>query len=442
MVRIISFFILHWFVTWSGMAQYSYNLPVLDIPQNLESPHLYPSMYQSLQWSQDLYNLSFHGIDKLGKLAIRDGEKKWKRDGFNYVVGLAFSKYASELPIPLGIWAHEEYHRSVLGVYNISSKNGNWIFHRWDGTVYGPSDTELANLKSENLNGLLYSYVAGMQYETQLTQSHQVDAFVSNQNGFAPPLYLYNAYYAWNYFHFSTSEASNKVKNIAPEFESKNPSERDFAGADLTAWVYDMFSPDSSYLSRDLFPGGDGVNRRIGFSDLTEDGQEFLIRQRNLALLNFLNPAIFLVKEIRLGNEVEVLPFAQYQPTYFGNTLSFNLPIRTANNSFFVGIQNFNNHSLHRIGIELGLYQQEFRFVSGLKTDLFLNLWDQPTHYFSTGSRAGGSAQVTLSYPMSSKWLVYIQTGWKSAGWLEGNPYLDQKMNALVGLKFNAFKSS
>jgi len=61
-----------------------------------------------------------------------------------------FVKYGSELPIPLGVWAHEEFHHSVLGVNGISSKNGNWFLSRWDGTVYGVSDEQLSDLKRES----------------------------------------------------------------------------------------------------------------------------------------------------------------------------------------------------------------------------------------------------------------------------------------------------
>ena len=42
-----------------------------------------------------------------------------------------------------------------------------------------------------------------------------------------------------------------------------------------------MFSPDRIYTERDKFPGGEGINRRIGFSDLTTEGRITLIKQKS-----------------------------------------------------------------------------------------------------------------------------------------------------------------
>jgi len=113
----------------SGWAQtkLSLSVPLLDLPQNTQLPQRFPSMHQSLQWSADLYDVSFWGIDAASTALFDD---KWKQTGFSYVTGFLFSKYGSELPIPLGVWGHEEYHRSVLGANGVASKNGNWLFHR------------------------------------------------------------------------------------------------------------------------------------------------------------------------------------------------------------------------------------------------------------------------------------------------------------------------
>jgi hypothetical protein len=109
-------------------------------------------MDQALEWSNGMYELGFWGIEELGnklfipKTGSYNGWRKFTNNAFRYVLGLGFSKYASELPIPLGVWGHEEFHRSVLGVNDIS-KNGNWLLNEWDGTVYGVSDVTLKILR-------------------------------------------------------------------------------------------------------------------------------------------------------------------------------------------------------------------------------------------------------------------------------------------------------
>ncbi len=129
----------------------SYSL--LDVPQNLNSTGNYPSMMQSVELSSNLYDLSFWGIDAAGNAIIKNRNNtfggKIANSGFKYLAGFAFSYYGSELPVPLGVFTHEEFHRSVLGINNLSSRNGNWIFNRWDGTVYGLSDEDLNSLKTK-----------------------------------------------------------------------------------------------------------------------------------------------------------------------------------------------------------------------------------------------------------------------------------------------------
>lgn len=96
-----------------------------------------------------------------------------------YTLSLAFVKYGSELPIPLGVYTHEEFHRVNQDFYN------------------------------------------------QRT-------FYKN------PFYLYNAFYVWDYFRFSASSDADSVKVLALPDEDPDPYFRDYAGADLTAWIYDL----------------------------------------------------------------------------------------------------------------------------------------------------------------------------------------------------------
>ena len=373
-------------------------LPVLDFPQNSSLPNYYPSMNQSLEWSRDLYELSFWGIDALGNKIFKPHqypEKKWRTYSnhvFKYALGLGFSKYGSELPVPLGVWGHEEFHRTALGVKNISSENGNWFLSRWDGTVYGVSDETLDELKANDLNQLLYSYTAGVQYEVLLNQKITVDDFFADRTFYKNSLLLYNAHYIFNYFKFSTSAISDSVKVIAPEHEDADPSQRDFAGADLTAWVYDMYNPDLPFTFRDSFPNGEGVNRRVGFSDLSQEGQNFLIKQKKLSLLNFVNPAIFFVNKIRINQNLAFNFFAQYAPTHFGNDVAFYLPVSYKKLNMLVDFHNYSSRNDNGLGIGLGLFN--YSITEKLNMDLVLNYWNQPRSFNGNEKINGGAFQI------------------------------------------------
>jgi hypothetical protein len=416
----------------------SYSL--LDFPQNFDTPGNYPSMIQSVELSGDLYDIGFWSINALGNLIFRKqtGFRKVINTGFKYLVGFGFSYYGSELPIPLGVYTHEEFHRSVLGASGYKSKNGNWILSRWDGTVYGMSDEDLTELKRDDPTGLLYSYVAGVQSENFLIQLNTIQDLYHSRAFYKGPLYLYNAYYLWNYFRFSTSPASDSVRLIAPQYEDSDPYYRDYAGADLTAWIYDMFHPDVPYTGRDPFPEGDGVNRRIGFSELDPDGQEYLVKQKNLSLLNFINPAIFLINRIQISEEFQMMFFMQYNPTHFGNDIALYLPVKIRSVNHLLAIHNYNNREKSYPGIQYGLYNVPVVRNGAVEIGSMINLWMQPLNqgFDDRSGKFGGALELTGSYRFAKGTSIYFTGTYKSAGWMIGNPYLERTLGLRFGLSY------
>ncbi len=418
---------------WVNGQDLSVSVPLVSLPQNLKK---YPSMQQSMGISTSMYEFSFFGLHSLGGKWMGSAPN-WQRQSLEYVVGFAFSQYGSELPIPLGVWGHEEYHRSVLSTANIHSFNGNWLLHRWDGTVYGPSDEELSELKANDLDVLLYSYVSGVQYETQLTKKMVIQDFHNASKNWKAPLYLYNAFYVWNYFKLATSTLSDSVKVIAPQYESSSPDQRDFAGLDLTAWAYDMFSPDQPYTNRDDFPNGEGVNRRVGFHDLSIEAQHYLKKQKKLSLLNFINPAIFLINKIRVNEHLEVLPFVVYQPTHFGNAISLQMPFQYDDQGYLLGLTRFSNYHTSSYGVDLGVMNRPVAGVDEFSMSCVFHLWKQPASFYSHKSRWGGALDVIFKYRLSENFGLNMDCSVKSAGWQEGNPYLDRKINVQFGIDYS-----
>lgn len=423
----------------SDIYKLQLSVPLLDMPQNTALPYAYPSMNQALEWSKDFYELGFWGIDELGdRLFLKRRTtphakgKIWANSLFKYAVGLGFSKYGSELPIPLGVWGHEEYHRSTLGVAGVASKNGNWLLSRWDGTVYGVSDESLDMLKQEHLDQLLYAYVSGVQYEIMLNERVTLEDFYHQRSLTKNALMLYNAHYVYNYFNFSTSPHSDSVKVIAPPHESPNPVERDFAGADLTAWVYDMFNPDMPFTSRESFPNGEGVNRRVGFSDLSPEAQEYLVKQKKLSLLNFANPAIFFLNKIRLGPGFAFNLFAQYTPTHFGNDIALFVPLRLQKHKILLSMHNYNSYTGSGYGLGLGVFGH--RVSHKLDVDLTLNLWDQPQSFQGDDKHVGGAFQLKGHYALNPGISGFVAMTGKTKGWIMGNPYLAENVSMQLGL--------
>lgn len=428
----------------TSILRLSYSL--IDYPQNFGDVPIYPSMVQSTELSNDLYDVSFWGIDALGKVIFKNKNNtkggKIARGSFNYLAGFAFAYYGSELPVTLGVYNHEQYHNSVLAANGYSSLNGNWIFNRWDGTVYGLTDEQLTEFKADNLSGLLYSYVSGVQSENVATQTNVIQDFYHRRTFYKNPFYLYNALYVWKYFNFSTSAESDSVKVIAPEYEDSDPYYRDFAGADLTAWVYDMFNPDEPYASRDPFPDGEGVNRRIGFSDLNPEEQDYLVKQKNLSWLNFVNPAIFLVNRIKINPDFSFLVFLQYSPTNFGNDIAVFIPFKTKSFNQLFAFHTYSNYQNTFFGIQYGLVDVKPFSNKKIALGASVNLWNQPENqsFYDTSGKFGGSFELQADYEIGKGFSANLAGGYKSAGWTIGNPYLESKGNLRVGIKYSLKK--
>lgn len=407
-----------------------------NLYQYPENKFRYYSMDQADAWANNFYEVGFWGVNSISKMMFdpRKGRgRKFFHTTSNYLLGLAFAKYGSALPIPLGEWQHEEYHRTVLGTMDIASKNGMWLFHRWDGTVYGVSDEDLSDAKSTNLQSLLYAYVAGVHAENSSTRLNVIHDFFHRRKSYKNPLYLYNAWYVWNYFRFSTGAASDSVKDIAPRHENKNPRERDFAGADLTAWVYDMFKPLEPFGNRDPFPGGDGVNRRIGFSDLPLDAREYLKKQRSLSLLNFLNPAIFCINRIAISPGFSFTALMQYAPTHFGNNISLLTPMKIRKTNLLLGLHRYSNYKRSFPGLELELNEIKLNRAGNVYLSIRINAWKQPNSFSDNNDKPGGMLNAKLETKLSGRIGFFASGYYKTAGWALSNPYLDSKVGFNAG---------
>jgi hypothetical protein len=174
------------------------------------------------------------------------------------------------------------------------------MLRRWDGTVFGTTDAELSNLKVNALPELLRAYTVGLEAQNASSRSNALHDFYTERTMPKNALYLYNAWYVWNYFRVSCGPASDAVKALPLTSFPRSATAR-LRRTRPHAWAYDMTEPNAPYTTRDTLPGLSGVNRYVGFSDLQDGAQQYLQRQRNLSLLNFIQPAIFFKNRFRLG---------------------------------------------------------------------------------------------------------------------------------------------
>lgn len=199
-----------------------------------------------------------------------------------------------------------------------------------------------------------------------------------------------------------------------------------------------MFNPGLPYTERDPFPGGEGVNRRIGFSDLSSEGQDYLTRQKDLSLLNFLNPGIFFIDRIKFSEGFSFNFFTQYSPTHFGNDIALFVPVRFRRFGVMVNAHRYSNKSDTGLGAGLSLYNLG---VSGkVRSELRLNVWSQPESFFSDSMVTGGYAGIRTRYLFNDSFSGFVSVSGKTKGWLLGNPYLDKNVSFQAGLSYELLK--
>jgi len=200
-----------------------------------------------------------------------------------------------------------------------------------------------------------------------------------------------------------------------------------------------MFNPNQPYTARDPFPNGEGVNRRVGFSDLSTQAQDYLEKQERLSLINFINPAIFFVNEINLSRNFSFNFFGQYIPTHFGNDIGLVLPFRYRQRNLLLGLHTYNNQHHTFAGLEVGVMEKALDKRNRLYGSAIVHAWVQPENqsFFDETGKAGGAADLTLKYHMGQRLSSFVNLQGKTAGWQLGNPYLNGNLSVRVGLGLN-----
>lgn len=203
-----------------------------------------------------------------------------------------------------------------------------------------------------------------------------------------------------------------------------------------------MFNPNQPFTARDSFPNGSGVNRRVGFSDLSTDAQDFLKKQKNLSLINFINPAIFFVNRIKVSNNFSFNFFAQYAPTHFGNNVAVYVPFKIRQGNYLVAAHNYNNKSNAWWGAEVGAFDYKPFSNKKIQLSTVLNVWAQPKNqsYYDTQNAIGGALQVDAAYAVNKNLSVYAALVGKTKGWLAGSPYLNDNLSVRAGINYNLMK--
>ena len=416
-----------------------FDIPAVDVRENLELG-FWPSMQQSLAIAKDSYYLVHAGILSIPYPRFVPKGLVYFADGL-LIFGADF--VVSFLPAGEG-WMHEEWHRSVMSHYGISSYNGIYDLNLFDDliNVSRVEDEQLIRLKRDHPADQVRMSAAGIEGDYSLGVAFDKDRFFFGTRPattFSEWLTVLNAILYMRHAAFD-SDGTTEQEN---EREGDDLRIRDFTGLDPDGWVYDLFRPDEPYEARGIHPSGLGIDRYRSEADFTPRERRYLQTQARLSWLNLANPQLIGLYSFDLGS-VHGLPLSfnaslQHVMAPFGYSLALHLFAKAGPYNAFAELRAYVSDSLVLPGLSVELLRLPLHWAATLSPRV--RLWLQPDdqRFFAGSAAPGGALEVRLSVPLFSAFECYVEGQAKSVGWVPGNVFLEQSLNLRTGLEAFVF---
>jgi len=417
------------------------SLPVLEAPTTFGAPDWVPSMDQALSLTA-AYDLSMgFGYEwvtrdlRLFSEPALDGLLK----GALFVVPYSF---LMQLP-PGDVWLHETFHQNILRNQGISSHNDVYDFRFASTTaVSHVTDEELADFKADDPASFVRMSSAGAEGQVLLANEiEKVMFFGANQGSSTSRILIaLNLYQVWAYLQACTTDEAQDLTDELNRAEAHNIAARDFTGLDFTAWVYDLFRPGEPYSDRGPHPYGPGISRYIAPDQLTQDERAYLQLQAHLSLLSFVDYALWSPlwgqNAWRGGSEgqVDLNANLRHFLTPFGSQVDLNLFFRSGDAKGVLSLLNATNARGYFPGLRVTTLDWALSRKVFVSTDV--TVWGQPRDqgFRTTDVQWGVASLVRLEYRPTSNFGTWLETSSKTAGWVAGEPSLDDDTRTRIGV--------
>lgn len=404
-----------------------------------------PGMGSSLALSNDFYTLAHWGLSKT--TFSQDPLKQWQ---LSRLAIYGFDLITTWLPLS-NSWLHEEYHRAVMTLRGVNSFNEVLLCRIGSTTisVSHETDEEMAMLFDNYHPDFIRLMASGLEGQTMQNMKMNRDEFFFHQELNHDVILLTNAlnntaYLAMCAWGWGDKE-TQKMNDSEPLIE-----DRDFTGMDIMAWAHALFNPDTPYASRGTHPSGNGIDRYITSDDLSPEAIRYMRRQTFVDLINCISPMMIGIARFDLGQRWNGTLYGNFALrhylTSFGDDNSIELLFQHIQPgcyplNAFVVLHNYNNYKHPFAGLEVGMVDLPLcrgRLLLSTK----LHGWLQPDDFFSSQTRPGGCLSLRLAANIRKDnnpyalCIPYIEVGYKSAGWVAGNVYLDKTALVNAGIRW------
>lgn len=416
------------------------DVPILDMPyqsevvsatDNAMTAITNQSMATTLALSEDAQVAAHYGIRKAF------GDRKISRFA---VWGYDFMS----MFLPFGSsWAHEEYHRAVMGYRGVESYDEVWNMKFFASTISVSHETDeaLANLHDNHINDFIRMNSAGLEAQTHLVQTLQRNDFFYHRHLMNAFSYWNNILNNWGYIS-ACADAETDQDVMKMNAKETNIKQRDFTGFDLSAWSYELHHPGVKYADRGIHPSGNGIDRYITYDQIGEQGRDYLNKQARRELLNLLSPMMFGINRIHLTHTKDGEVYGNFAVrhylTHYGDDISVDLMLETPSLKLVAAPHIYSNNVGNFPGFELGVVDKTFMHDK-LRLDATAKVWSQPEGFNTEKGKFGGMVQTQVAYALGSRWEAYINLSGKTAGWQQGDVHLGDNFSCRAGLKWVMF---
>jgi hypothetical protein len=426
----------------SGISRIEYDFPLYDYPFNNICSYAFPSMQQSLSLSQNLTQAIHYGLASYGFSA--GGNRRMKQQIWSF--GLMASEFVL-IMLPGGYsWLHEEWHRAVLKNHGIESYNGVYDFRLLSSTiaVSHVSDDDLIHFKRDHPMDMIRLAEAGNESQVELVRSLGRELFF-NRSDCSLDWFtlLMNTFQAASYITMCSMPYADRVTKELEKQEGRDINKRDILGMDFTAWVYDLYRPDTPYTARGEHLSGVGIDRYIKHGELTKEESDYLLLQGILCWLNIFNPQLFMVNRfdhtsVDSSTTLYWNAGVVHHLTPFGFAIDGDVLLKIRDWNLSATLHSFMNRHSYFPGIALGI--DDLPIKLGRRVRVYasgcMDAWFQPDglRFESRKAEPGIAGSAGIKTAVTDNVLVYAEAYGKTAGWKAGAVSLSKEHGARAGV--------
>jgi len=355
------------------------------------------------------------------------------------ITALGTDYLATKLPYGYA-FQHEEFHRSVMSVRGIYSYDEVWKFGKgFDIAVTSVKDEDLIYLKKNYAADQIRLSAAGVEGEYAYFKRMREDNFFKNTGYPFVGLTILGTFHAVNYVNLPFDKKFNAITDSILSIDKNNILARDFTGYDFSAWVYDLQRPDEPYENRGQWPGGIGIKRPIKESDLTPEMKKFLRETGNMRYLNFVTPFIIGINKLRINDELNLNFALRSVPASFGYFAGGDFFIESKKRKVLLSLGINKSNYLVLPDIEFKYFDLKSKRSKKLSADVKVAAWLQPKDqlFYAKKSTPGLFLNIQPNYNISKNIVLAGDIGYKTKGWLFGNPYQDNNFSGRIRLKIS-----